>query len=188
VELFADLLKILLPAGLVMYAMYLTLRSFTQKEIQQLEAERHIKLADLQSKKLEVELKNKEQILPIRLQAYERMCLFLERISPAQLIPRVNNPEFSVGLYHQILLQEIRNEFGHNLSQQMYISNEAWEITKKAMEEMIVLVNNSTLGLNEEMSGVELSIKILTHSRELNLNPSADALDFLKAEMREQFF
>jgi hypothetical protein len=190
-ELLIELIRIVIPASLVLYAMYLTIKSFVNKELQQIKANSEVamqaKQADLMLKQKEVELKNKEQTLNIRLQAYERMCLFLERISATQLIPRLNNPEFSVGLFQQILIQEVRNEFGHNLSQQMYMSNEAWEMIVKAMEETILLINNSTLDLDEEASAVELSKRILINTRELGFNPTRDALNFLKEEVRQLF-
>ncbi|MCU0446149.1 MAG: hypothetical protein MUE85_14680 [Microscillaceae bacterium] len=190
-ELVADLLKVLLPAALVLYAMYLTVKSFINKDIQQAktlaEANAQIKQAEVLEKQKEIELKNKEITLPIRLQAYERMCLFLERISPTQLIPRLNNPEFAVGLFQAILIQEIRNEYAHNLSQQMYISNEAWDLIVKAMEEMILLINNSTLELHEDSPGIELAKQVLIISRDLGVNPTRDALQFLKDEMRQLF-
>lgn len=190
-ELVADLLKVLLPAALVLYAMYLTVKSFINKDIQQAktlaEANAQIKQAEVLEKQKEIELKNKEITLPIRLQAYERMCLFLERISPTQLIPRLNNPEFAVGLFQAILIQEIRNEYAHNLSQQMYISNEAWDLVVKAMEEMILLINNSTLDFDEDLPGIELAKQVLVNSRSLGVNPTRDALQFLKDEMRQLF-
>jgi hypothetical protein len=190
-ELLADLLKVLLPASLVLYAMYLTAKSFINKDLQQAkmlaETNTQNKQAEVLEKQKEIELKNKEITLPIRLQAYERMCLFLERISPTQLIPRVNNPEFTVGLFQAILIQEIRNEYAHNLSQQMYVSNEAWDLVVKAMEEMILLINNSTLDLDEDLPGIELAKQVLIISRNLGVNPTRDALQFLKDEMRQLF-
>lgn len=190
-DVIIEIIKILLPAGLVLYAMYLVVRSFVYKEIQEAKAasetDQQRQLAELQLKKQEVELKNKEQILPIRLQAYERMCLFLERISPAQLIPRLNNQELNVGLMQHLLIQEIRNEFAHNLAQQIYISNDAWLMVRKAMEETILLINNSSLELADEAPGYELSKKILENAHQLGINPTEDSLNFIKDEIRDLF-
>jgi hypothetical protein len=190
-ELVSDLVKILLPSVLVMYVMYLTIKAFINKDIQQLresqEAQVQLKMADLEIKKTEIELKYKEQVLPIRLQAYERMCLFLERISPPQLIPRLNNNQFSVGLFQQVLIQEIRNEFGHNLSQQMYISSNAWMLIKKAMEETILLINNTTVALDEDAQGIMLAKGVLENVRDHGIHTTEAALDFLKDEI-QQFF
>lgn len=73
--------KILIPSALVLYAVYLTVRSFITKEIE--------------LKKLEVRTRSIETILPARLQAYERMTLFLERIAPQNLLIRLNSPGFT---------------------------------------------------------------------------------------------
>ena len=108
-EYIADLLKIVLPAGLVIYGMYLTVMSFLNKEREKL-------LVDLKTQ-------NTQTILPIRLQAGERLCLLLERITPNNLIRRVNNPTFSAADLHRQLLTEVREEFNHNLAQQVYFSD-----------------------------------------------------------------
>lgn len=190
-EILIELVKLIIPAAVVLYAMYLTIRAFVHKEIEQAQTQAHtqvqLKEAEQALKQQELALKNREQILPIRLQAYERMVLFLERISPAQIIPRLNNPEFSVGLFQHVLIQEIRNEFSHNLSQQMYMSPEAWMMIKRGMEETILLINNSTLELDEDAPGLQLAKRILENQRDHNINPTQDALDFLKEEVRQLF-
>jgi hypothetical protein len=115
------------------------------------------------------------------------MTLFLERISPSHLVPRLNNPDFTVGFFQQVLIQEVRNEFGHNLSQQIYLSSDAWLLIKQALEESILLMNNSAMALDENTDGVELAKKILTNVREHSINPTENALEFLKAEVRTMF-
>ena len=82
--------KILLPAAAVMYAMYLTIKSFIHKE--------------LEKARLDVRGKSIETVLPNRLHAYERVCLFLERISPNNMIVRLNNGNYSAREFQQILL------------------------------------------------------------------------------------
>src|SRR6185436_13944932 len=85
-----DFVKIVIPASVVLYAVYLTVRSFIAKEIE--------------LKKLEVRAKSIETILPARLQAYERITLFLERISPQNLLIRLNNPGYTGRDFQKILL------------------------------------------------------------------------------------
>jgi len=168
-----DLLKITLPAGLVLIGMYLTSRNFLQKEFER-------RLA-------EIKLKNTESITSIRLQAYERMCLFLERILPDNMLLRIQAHEFSSDELHHILLHEIRNEFSHNFSQQMYMSHEAWSMVKNAKEELITLINNSLAQVNPQSNGIEIAKKILENIREYNLNPSVPAIAFLKEELKQLF-
>lgn len=191
-QIFTEILKLILLPGFVLYAMYVTIRSFIQKDIEQTknlhQTEIRLKEAEISLRQKEVELKNKEQMLPLRLQAYERMCLFLERISPAHLIPRMNNPNFSVGLLQQVLIQEIRNEFAHNLSQQIYMSDEAWLLIKKSVEESVLLINNSVLNLHEDAPGVELAKQILGNAHAHGIDPVGDALQYLKDEIRQNFF
>src|SRR6187402_2317698 len=107
-EALIEFIKILLPASIVLYAAYLLVRSFIQREI------------DL--KKLEIRSRSIETVLPNRLQAFERMTLFLERMSPQNLLVRLNTESMPAREFHQILLSEIRNEYNHNVSQQIYIS------------------------------------------------------------------
>jgi hypothetical protein len=100
--------KILIPASIVLYAAYLLVRSFLAKEIE--------------LKKLEIRGRSIETVLPLRLQAYERMCLFLERISPQNLLIRLNVGLIPAKEFHQMLLAEIRNEYNHNVSQQIFMT------------------------------------------------------------------
>ncbi|MDP4957377.1 MAG: hypothetical protein NWQ52_06515, partial [Algoriphagus sp.] len=105
-----ELLKILLPAAAVLYGMYLVVVSFLSKEQEKL--------------KLELKTQNQQVVLPIRLQAAERLCLLLERITPAQVIRRATPGQFSADELHHHLISEIREEFNHNASQQVYFSED----------------------------------------------------------------
>ncbi|GAB4135709.1 MAG: hypothetical protein OHK0045_06700 [Raineya sp.] len=168
-----DLLKITLPAGLVLVGMYLTAQSFLQKEFER-------RLA-------EIKLKNTETITTIRLQAYERMCLFLERIMPDNMLIRLQPSNFTSEELQQIILHEIRNEFSHNFSQQVYMSNEAWNMIKNAREEIITLINNSMVQVAPQSNGLELAKKILENIRTYDLNPCVSAIVFLKEELKQLF-
>jgi len=164
--------KILVPAGLVLYAMYLMVNSFLNKE--------------LEKKMLEIRGKSIETVLPNRLQAYERMCLFLERISPNSLISRLNIGEFTAKEFQHILLNEIREEYNHNVSQQVYMSIEVWELIKSAKEELVTLVNDSALKLGDEATSIDLSKQILeaAYSKPDNI---AHALIEVKKEISQVF-
>ena len=139
--------KILVPAGLVLYAMYLTTTSFLKKEMEK-------KILDIREKSIET-------VLPNRLQAYERMCLFLERITPNNLILRLNIGKFTAEEFQHILLNEIRQEYNHNVSQQVYMSVELWYLIKNAKEELVTIINNSALKLPKGSSSMDLSKQIL---------------------------
>ncbi|WKK79980.2 DUF7935 family protein [Marivirga arenosa] len=168
-----DLIKIIIPAGIVLYAMYLTVKTMLQKQNE--------------AKIIEIKAKNKEIVLPIRLQAYERMSLFLERISPDQLIKRVQQNDQNVAEMQYLLLNEIREEFNHNLSQQVYMSDEAWKIIRNAKEELIMLVNQSAKSLDPEAKSIELVKKIYEESLDKNIDSIEYGLSFLKNEIQQEF-
>ncbi len=165
--------KIIIPAALVLYAMYLTVKSFIN--------------AELDKKRLEVRSKSIETVLPNRLHAYERVCLFLERISPNQLIVRLNNGEYTSREFQQILLNEIREEYNHNVSQQLYMSEESWELVKSAKEDLIVMINEAMSGLSPESTGVDLSKAIFEKSIQKEPDPIQHALLTVKREIWETF-
>ena len=172
-EVVVELLKILLPAGLVLYAMFLTVQSFLAKQFEQ--------------RLIELKTKNTDIVLPIRLQAYERMCLFLERISPNNLIRRVNTGDYTAAELHGLLLSEIREEYTHNLSQQVYMSDNAWTQIKSAMEEVIVLVNESAGQVPPDARGIDLARRIFEQIIAQNADPIGRALKFVKDEIRVAF-
>lgn len=172
-EYLADLLKIVLPAGLVIYGMYLTIMSFLKK--------------DREKMLIELKTQNTQTILPIRLQAGERLCLLLERITPNNLIRRVNNPEYSArDLYSQLLL-EVREEFNHNLSQQVYFSDETWEGVRRAMESVVTIVNTAMQDMNENARGLDLAKRIFQITLEQKNDAIQMALKEVKSEIRIYF-
>ena len=172
-EYLADLLKIVLPAGLVIYGMYLTIMSFMKKEREKM-------LIDLKTQ-------NTQTVLPIRLQAGERLCLLLERITPNNLIRRVNNPEYSARELYSQLLMEVREEFNHNLSQQVYFSDETWEGVRRAMESVITIVNTAMQDMNENAKGLDLAKRIFQITLEQKNDAIQMALKEVKSEIRIYF-
>ena len=172
-EILEDLIKILLPAAVVLYAMYLTVRTLTTK--------------DFEKKVIELKSQNTGTVLPLRLQAYERMCLFLERISPHNLVVRINNPAYNSSSFQQVLLNEIREEFNHNLSQQVYMSDQSWALIKQAMEETISIVNKSASVVPPDARSLELAKMIFENLLQRSEDPTAKALRFIKNEIRQVF-
>ncbi len=165
--------KILIPASIVLYAVYLMVRSFIQREI------------DL--KKLEVRTRSIETILPARLQAYERMALFLERISPQNLLIRLNNSGYSARDFQKVLLDEIRNEYNHNVSQQVYMSEQVWNQVKNAKEDLVILINEASSRTTMESTSLDLSKKIFEMVMDKKVDPIGHALSELKKEIQQIF-
>lgn len=84
-----------------------------------------------------------QTLLNLKLLAYERIILFIERMKPDSLIPRTISAGYTNQEYHQLLLGEIRKEFEYNLSQQLYLSENAWTIVSNFKNNMTTLVNTS---------------------------------------------
>lgn len=165
--------KIIIPAGLVLYAMYLIVKSFINSE--------------LDKKRIEVRGKSIETVLPNRLHAFERVILFLERISPNNLIVRLNNGNYTAREFQQILLNEIREEYNHNVSQQLYMSEEVWDLVKSAKEDLIVTINEAVGNLPAEATGVDLSKMIFEKTIQKEPDPIQHALLNVKREIWETF-
>jgi len=168
-----ELIKVLVPASVVLYAAYLLVRTFIHKEIE--------------LRKLEVRSRAIETVLPNRLQAYERMVLFLERMSPQNLLVRLNTSSMPSREFHQLLLSEIRNEYNHNVSQQVYIGQEVWELIKNAKEDLIVSINDAASEMNMESTSLDLSKKIFEKSINKQVDPLGHALIELKKEIQQTF-
>jgi hypothetical protein len=165
--------KIVLPAAIVLYAVYLMVRSFIQREIE--------------LKKLEVRSRSIETILPARLQAYERMILFLERISPQNLLIRLNNPGFSARDFQKILLDEVRNEYNHNVSQQVYMGEDVWNQVKNAKEDLIIMVNEASSQMSNESTSIDLAKKIFEMVMDKKVDLISHAISELKKEIQQIF-
>ncbi len=152
-ELVWQVIGYTIPALVVFFVSWLTLKAFLDKEY---------KLRLIEYRQL-----NLKEALPIRLQAYERLALFLERISLNNLLPRVRKGDMTVAEFRIALISNIRMEYEHNLSQQIYVSNEVWSVIKVAKEELIGVVNRNAMMLPPDIPGIELHKKILSEMAEM---------------------
>lgn len=118
--------------------------------------------------------------LPIRLQAYERMALFLERIAIPSLVVRVGPKSTDKNDYENLLIQSIEKEYEHNLSQQIYLTDECWNVIKAAKSATIQMIRKA--GMSESASADKLREDILTDTMD-KPSPSATALSFVKKEI-----
>jgi hypothetical protein len=128
-----------------------------------------------------------KDLLPIQLQAYERLVLFLERISVNNLMVRVSRPGMSARQLQSAVSSTIRDEFEHNLSQQLYVSDKSWEMVVNAKEELLKVLNQSASPMSEEADATELAAAIFSNIIKLKHSPVDMALAQLKKEMRERF-
>jgi len=125
---------------------------------------------------------SQKDTLPVRLQAYERMALFLERIALNSLVVRVAPKTKSKNDYENLLIQQIETEFEHNLSQQIYMTDECWNIIKTAKNATIQIIRSA--GMSQTDSPDKLREDILNQTMEKQ-SPSQTALAFVKKEVSD---
>ena len=175
-DIVGEILKYAIPAIVVGLTAYLIIRQFVGNE----------------QKKMLLQLREEQQrqalktINPVRLQAYERLALFLERMNPNNLVLRSYQPGMTLKALQNAMVHSIRDEFEHNLSQQIYVSTQAWDLIRNAKEEMINLINSSAIKLNDEATPTELAGVIFENIAK-ETTPAEVALHFLKNEIQVYF-
>jgi hypothetical protein len=168
-EMFFDILLITIPSLIVFLTAWILLRNMIRN--------------DQDKRRQELILQNSRTVTPIRLQAYERIVLFLERNSLESLLIRTNSPGMSATQLHSALLNTIRNEFEHNLSQQIYMSQQAWEVVKNARSNTVKLINTEFEKAPETATGIEFSRHLLEKVMELEKEPTKTAIEYIKNEI-----
>ena len=127
--------------------------------------------------------KNQSVVLPLRLQAYERMALFLERIDPNQLVLRIHTSGLTVSQEQNLLLTAIRSEFEHNLSQQIYISDPVWQKICDAKGDIESIINTVAGDYDKNADSREFAETVLAVTAE---KPVVElAIQILKADMQK---
>ncbi len=144
-----ELLKYTIPAIIVLAASYMIVQKFL--------------VSATQRKQLALLQETQDTTLRLRLQAYERMVLFVERINPRLLIPRLYDSGMSAQELSFAIVYTIRTEFEHNMSQQIYLTKNAWETVRSVKEQEIMMVNNIAATLPPDASAKELNGKIMNY-------------------------
>jgi len=165
-----EILKIFIPAAAVFAASYFLVKRFLDND----------------QKRREHELKTSAQaiITPLKIQAFERIIIFLERINPNSLVIRVNKNNMNARQLHLELVNAVKTEYEHNLSQQIYVSEGAWQFVKTAKEEIIQLINISSSKVATDANSSDLAIMILNITANLDKKlPSEAAIEYLKKEI-----
>jgi len=138
---------------------------------------------------LQGELKKQRQdfFLAHRMEAYQRVILYMERIHPSSIVLRMNQPNMNALVLQTMVLKAIRDEYDHHVAQQMFISSNAWNLLKNAKEETVKLINVAASQLGSEASANDLATAVITLSAEINPLPSEIAINALKAEFQQLF-
>lgn len=172
-EILFQIALILLPSGAVLFTTMMFLRKQSEKEL----------------RNLQIELKKERQsfFLPNRVEAYQRAVLLMDRISPNSLVMRMHNPGLPAKMMQAELLKSIREEFDHNVAQQIFISPKAWEMVRNSKEEIIKIINLAGSQMAETSMAMDLSAKIFEISAEVGTLPTEITIEYLKRELQELF-
>jgi hypothetical protein len=127
------------------------------------------------------------QTLPLRLQAYERLVLFIERVNPASMLIRLNASAYSASELHTMVVSEIREEYQHNVTQQIYVSAQAWGVMRRVKDDTLAIITNSIKALPEGATGMDLSRTVLMHLSKLEDNPYDIALAMIRKDLEDLF-
>lgn len=144
-----EVLKYTIPAIVVLIACAIIVGKFLTGEFKR--------------KQLAVFQEGQETTLRLRLQAYERLTMFIERSHPRELIPRVYITGMTVRDLQTLAIASIKTEFEHNLSQQIYVSSSVWNTIVSVKEQEIAMINQIAMTLNPEEDAKELNGRIINY-------------------------
>ncbi|WP_018616798.1 hypothetical protein [Segetibacter koreensis] len=99
----------------------------------------------------------------LRLQAYERLTVLVDRIALPNLISRVNQNGISSRDMQLLLTRSVKEEFDYNISQQIYVSSDAWNAVKNLKEQNILVVNQFATALPPNATGLDLNKLLLEY-------------------------
>ncbi len=162
------IVKLTLPAAVVFATAYTILKNFLDKQYQM--------------KLLEVKNDNRKTTIPLKFQAYERLALLCERISPGNLILRIKSPGMTVEDFHMALLIAIQQEFDHNISQQVYVSDNLWNIIKYTRQHLINTITACAAELDKREPAEKLSELLMENFDEMEEKPLETAQKAIRRE------
>ncbi len=173
-ETILELIKYTLPALVVVLVVYLMMKSHFEN--------------DYKLKLLQLKADSSKDVIPLKLQAYERLTIFVHRISPENLIPRINQPGMSAQQFKVALIQSIQQEFEHNITQQVYVSNGVWGAVVSFKNTFANIVNVKSKSLKEGDSAYDLGKLIVEEFlNNEELLTASKVNDVIKAEVKSVF-
>ncbi|MES2800064.1 MAG: hypothetical protein V4638_08605 [Bacteroidota bacterium] len=172
-DILFQLVLIIVPAAAVLITTILFLRKETNKEVRN---------GNIELKKM-----RQEFFLPNRVESYQRAVLLMERINPSSLVMRLHNPGLPAMAMQAELLKAIREEYDHNVAQQLFVSLQGWRMVKNSKEETIKIINIAGNLMGPTSTGTDLAAKIFEIVAEVGQLPTEITVEFLKQELQELF-
>ena len=168
-----DILKFTIPSLVVLLSVWIVMRYLLRGE-----EERRL---------WEMKKNTEKEVTPIRLRAYERLALLLERTEPEQLLSDLNLTQMTKAELEQRLLLNVRREWEHNMSQQIYVGDDVWAKVMKARDEIASFIHTMALQMPAESTTLDYA-KVLMSAYRLNETPPHQiAMEALKDEVRQMW-
>ena len=156
-----EILILIIPLAAMVLVTYILLQHFYNKQ----KVENNFKITTEKT----------AAFFPLQIQGYERIILFLERIDPSNMIIRTHKSGMDASSLHRELLKIIRDEYTHNMSQQVYINPASWKTLLNAKEETIQMINIAKNSLDNKASSLDLSAKIFELIASKKVSPTQKA-------------
>jgi hypothetical protein len=172
-DILLQIALILIPSGAVLLTTIFFLRREASKEVMNMKAE--------------LKKQRQEYFLPSRVEAYQRAILLMERIHPNSLVMRLHNPGLPAKALQAEFLKAIREEYDHNVAQQLFVSPQGWQMVKNSKEETVKIINIAGNQMLATSTGMDLSSKIFELVAEIGQLPTEITVEYLKTELQELF-
>ncbi len=180
IRIFVDILPALIISATAIYIFHEATRFLRERFQLELQKEQFRAKADAQN----APAGKSENMAKFQLQAAERFVLYLERIAPDRLVMRLHQNGMTSRMLQNEILKAIREEYDHNLSQQIYLSDGAWELIKNAREEMVKFITATGDSMRDNATGIDLSRKIFEMASRVEKLPNDIAIRYLRKEMQ----
>ncbi|MCI5081698.1 MAG: hypothetical protein MRY78_08405 [Saprospiraceae bacterium] len=141
-----EIAKLTIPGLVVFFTVYYLVRQYLDGQIR--------------LKQLEIRQNQQANTTPLRFQAYERLSLFCERISLSNLTLRTPKEDLNAAQYNVMLLMAIQSEYEHNITQQVYVSEQLWQILKAARDDTVSMISLAVEQVGPKAPAKELDAAI----------------------------
>ncbi|HFA49406.1 MAG TPA: hypothetical protein ENJ95_10355 [Bacteroidetes bacterium] len=163
-----EIVKISVPALIVFFTVYHLMKTYLEKQYQ--------------LKNLEYKQGQQKTTIPLRLQAYERLSLFCERIAIPSILLRLREDDQTVAELRLKLLLNIQHEYEYNITQQVYVSDQLWQIIKISRDDTLTIVNGVAEKLDPKSPSSNLAIGLLNFMEKQPVSSLDKALVAIKKE------
>ena len=165
-----EIIKYCIPALIVLFATWIVMYKLFKNEAEK--------------RAWEMKLKTQKEISTIRLRAYERLTILLERTTPEHLLSEMPIAEMTVDQIQKRMIQTVKMEFDHNMSQQIYVSDELWDKIILARNEVANFITAVTPQIAPETQGLEYAKMLIQAYKSNGTTPHQLALISLKNEVQ----